>query len=178
MLGFTSRYISSFRKNTNTKISIWNYFSIFKTLLSISQGSSDYTYPVRQFLHRTYTWLLIFCYIWKKLSCISPLGCFPFILITHLIFSIGIRSPPNEMSAPAPSVWRKKFFFFFLFVVNFVTHWNETAMGLHVFPIPIPPPTSHWRKKIKFNSNSWMFSFWYFKLCFQLSLFGHICITK
>ena len=33
--------------------------------------------------------------------------------------------------------------FFFLFVVNFVIHWNETAMGLHVFPIPIPPPTSH-----------------------------------
>lgn len=108
MLGFTSRYISSFRKNTNTKIFIWNYFSIFETLLSISQGSSDYTYPVRQFLRRTYTWLLIFCYNWKKLSCISPLGCFPFILITHLIFSIGIRSPPNEMSAPAPSVWRKK----------------------------------------------------------------------
>ena len=32
--------------------------------------------------------------------------------------------------------------YFFLFVVNFVIHWNETAMGLHVFPIPIPPPTS------------------------------------
>ena len=38
---------------------------------------------------------------------------------------------------------------FFFFVVNFVIHWNEIAMGLHVFPIPIPPPTtlstpSHW----------------------------------
>ena len=32
--------------------------------------------------------------------------------------------------------------FYFLFVVNFVIHWNETALGLHVFPIPIPPPTS------------------------------------
>ena len=31
---------------------------------------------------------------------------------------------------------------FFLFVVDVVIHWNETAMGLHVFPIPIPPPTS------------------------------------
>ena len=30
-------------------------------------------------------------------------------------------------------------FFFFLIVVDFVIHWNETAMGLHVFPIPIPP---------------------------------------
>ena len=36
----------------------------------------------------------------------------------------------------------RRFFFFFLFVLNFVIHWNETAMGLHVFPIPIPPPTS------------------------------------
>ena len=34
------------------------------------------------------------------------------------------------------------FFNFFLFVVNFVIHWNETSMGLHVFPLPIPPPTS------------------------------------
>ena len=25
--------------------------------------------------------------------------------------------------------------------MNFVIHWNETAMGLHVFPILIPPPT-------------------------------------
>ena len=32
--------------------------------------------------------------------------------------------------------------FFFKFVVDFVIHWNETAKGLHVFPIPIPPPTS------------------------------------
>ena len=30
--------------------------------------------------------------------------------------------------------------FFFLIVVNFVIHWNETAMGLHVFPILIPLP--------------------------------------
>ena len=35
-----------------------------------------------------------------------------------------------------------KFYLFILFLVNFVIHWNETAMGLHVFPIPIPPPTS------------------------------------
>ena len=32
--------------------------------------------------------------------------------------------------------------FFFLIVVDFVIHRNETAMGLHVFPILIPPPTS------------------------------------
>ena len=34
------------------------------------------------------------------------------------------------------------FFFICLFVVDFVIHWNETAMDLHVFPIPLPPPTS------------------------------------
>ena len=34
------------------------------------------------------------------------------------------------------------FIYLFLFVVDFVINWNETAMGLHVFPIPIPPPTS------------------------------------
>ena len=33
-------------------------------------------------------------------------------------------------------------YLFILFVVNFVIHWNETAIGLHMFPIPIPPPTS------------------------------------
>ena len=27
-------------------------------------------------------------------------------------------------------------------VVGFVIHWHESAMELHVFPIPIPPPTS------------------------------------
>ena len=26
--------------------------------------------------------------------------------------------------------------------MDFVIHWNETAMGLHVFPILIPPPTT------------------------------------
>ena len=34
------------------------------------------------------------------------------------------------------------FFLFFLIVVGFVIHWNESAMGLHVFSILIPPPTS------------------------------------
>ena len=33
-------------------------------------------------------------------------------------------------------------FIYFFFVVNFVIHWNETSLSLHVFPIPIPPPTS------------------------------------
>ena len=41
-------------------------------------------------------------------------------------------------------LWFYYFFncYYFFIVVDFVIHWNETAMGLHVFPIPIPPPTS------------------------------------
>ena len=38
--------------------------------------------------------------------------------------------------------WTDTVFFFFFFVVNFVIHWNEKALGSHVFPIPITPPTS------------------------------------
>ena len=26
--------------------------------------------------------------------------------------------------------------------MGFVVHWHESAMELHVFPIPIPPPAS------------------------------------
>ena len=32
--------------------------------------------------------------------------------------------------------------FFWFFVLVFVIHWQESAMDLHVFPIPIPPPSS------------------------------------
>ena len=32
---------------------------------------------------------------------------------------------------------------FFFIVVVFAIRWRESAMDLHVFPIPIPPPTSH-----------------------------------
>ena len=71
-------------------------------------------------------------------------------LSNHLILSCPLLLLPSIFPdlrnfsrcvgwSPGISRW---FFFFFLFVVNFVIHWNETAMGLHVFPIPIPPPTS------------------------------------
>ena len=55
------------------------------------------------------------------------------------------KTVPEE--AQTSDFLNKLYFFyfiiiFFLFVVDFVIHWNETAMGLHVFPIPIPPPTS------------------------------------
>ena len=50
-------------------------------------------------------------------------------------------SSPTGDGTDDPSIRSTKSFFFFI-VVDFVIHWNETAMGLHVFPIPIPPPTS------------------------------------
>ena len=40
-------------------------------------------------------------------------------------------------------------FFFFFIVVGFVIHWNESAMCLHVFPIPVPPPTSLSTRSLK-----------------------------
>ena len=47
------------------------------------------------------------------------------------------------LSSPMVFVCLIVLFFFFFFVVDFVIHWNETAMGLHVFPSrsPLPPPS-------------------------------------
>ena len=50
--------------------------------------------------------------------------------------------PHEQMIFGVLKNWDPKTKTFFFFVVNFVIHWNKTAMGLHVFPIPIPPPTS------------------------------------
>ena len=66
--------------------------------------------------------LVYFLFYWHMLS-INFLFFFFFFLILFIYF-----------------FWF--FFFFFLFVVNSVIHWNEKALGSHVFPIPIPPPTS------------------------------------
>ena len=65
--------------------------------------------------------------------------------IKPVYFNCIIKEPIWEILTPLCILfpWTSfSFFFFFLFVVNFVVHWNETAMGLHVFPIPIPRPTS------------------------------------
>ena len=52
----------------------------------------------------------------------------------------ALESPlDSKENKPVNSTGNQLFFFL---VVDFVIHWNETAMGLHVFPIPIPPPTS------------------------------------
>ena len=73
-------------------------------------------------------------------SDLCPLSqwCHPTISSSVVPFSSCLQSFPAS---------RSFIFLFFLFlifyiVVDFVIHWNETAMGLHVFPIQIPPPTS------------------------------------
>ena len=54
---------------------------------------------------------------------------------------------PRCSSITVSERWLYSFFFFHLLLYNivvvFVIHWHELAMDLHVFPIPIPPPTSH-----------------------------------
>ena len=68
--------------------------------------------------------------------------------LPQLVCTMQWKFPPSTTKTLGSQVKRKKrrqdsgrFFFFFLFVVDFVIHWNETALVLHVFPIPIPPPT-------------------------------------
>ena len=60
-----------------------------------------------------YHWKNVTSFIWMKVLSSS------FIFLIFIIFLIII-----------------------FIVVDFVIHWNETAMGLHVFPMPMPPPTS------------------------------------
>ena len=67
----------------------------------------------------------------------------PVIVLAFPLWVLFIQ--PAGMSILHVSHFRCLAFFFLFFicsVVNFVIHWNEIAMGLHVFPIPIPPPTS------------------------------------
>ena len=66
----------------------------------------------------------------------NEVSLFPFFPI-YLSGSDGTRCHDLQFLS-----FKLAFSFFFLFVVNFVIHWNETAMGIHVFPILIPPPTS------------------------------------
>ena len=89
----------------------------------INLGSNSWTLPkVYQindpsdtlffFLWNIYWWLFQSCH----LSLIS-------IFFFHLFSSVGGQSPHNIAVGP-------------------VIHWHESAVGLHVFPILIPPPTS------------------------------------
>ena len=86
------------------------------------------------------------CPCWRSPK-FTPL-CFSLFLMLLLAIISLYYTPHKELSFKirhfllyfCPSFFF--FFFKFLFVVNFVIHWNEKALGSHVFPIPIPPPTS------------------------------------
>ena len=57
-------------------------------------------------------------------------------------FPLELTGLISLLSKGLSSIFSSTTILFFLIVVDFVIHWNETAMGLHVFPILIPPPTS------------------------------------
>ena len=76
-----------------------------------------------------------------------------FVVITFKIYSLNFQVPNTVLVIKSTIMYIRApdlliiylvtlLFFIFYIVVDFVIHWNETAMGLHVFPIPIPPPTS------------------------------------
>ena len=73
----------------------------------------------------------------------------------HLAFSTTIRGRCTTIFAVLfiflSFLFFSPFIIFFLLVVDFVIQWNETAMGLHVLPILIPPPFFLFLKKKKFG---------------------------
>ena len=83
----------------------------------------------------------------RNLHTVFHSGCYTYILLnklyllifTILIFIVSIHSSQLILVFHLCHFFFRDYFFFFI-VVDFVIHWNETAMGLHVFPIPIPPP--------------------------------------
>ena len=56
--------------------------------------------------------------------------------------SLGQEDPLEKEMAIHSSILFLSFFLSFFIVVVFAIHWHESAMYLHVFPIPIPPPAS------------------------------------
>ena len=58
-----------------------------------------------------------------------------------LLPQLGIEPAPLGLEGEVFFLYSKYYLFIFIVVV-FAIHWRESAMDLHVFPIPIPPPTS------------------------------------
>ena len=54
--------------------------------------------------------------------------------------------PRGEFSALYSRFLSFFYYYYFLFVVDFVIHWNETAMGLHEIPLTIPDATRQRRR--------------------------------
>ena len=85
-----------------------------------------------------------------KVKSLSPL-CFKNYQFLHSLIFLNVKVPSSRSKRRKNDIDTSNIyiflhtplvFFFFIFVVNFVIHWNEKALGSHVFPIPIPPPTS------------------------------------
>ena len=108
-------------------------------------------YPVNLYDSSSYVpsfTLNIFCFLFPGFQKVFCIILFKQVTLALLIlFNSGFLSHqclnffPLLSSLLFPLFLASSFFFFFLFVVNFVIHWNEKALGSHVFPIPIPPPT-------------------------------------
>ena len=75
--------------------------------------------------------------------------CFQFVMFCFLpgcfysALSLGVGSPQKDLKILRHRIRpffkiKKKFYI----VVVFAIRWHESAMDLHVFPIPIPPPAS------------------------------------
>ena len=71
------------------------------------------------------------------------------IILAHRFLSTSQTSWTSQTSSGPLRLSRwnglktaNSFFFLIFFLVDFVIHWHESAMDIHVFPIPIPPPTS------------------------------------
>ena len=82
---------------------------------------------------------------------------FRFLKISPFSHSFVLISPFGLSNVYPNPVSQLRFIFIFiiiifLFVVNFVIHWNEKALGSHVFPILIPPPTSLPTRSLQFTA--------------------------
>ena len=122
---------------------IWCLFFFFKHTVYFIRWPNSWAYFCDSacFCERLYAVPLYRCTI---INALVPY-CFPFfasdwVFFFNFLFYIGYS-------------WSTMFFFNFFFLLvggqslhNTVAvstiHWHESAMDLHVFPIPIPPPTS------------------------------------
>ena len=52
------------------------------------------------------------------------------------------------------------YLFFLYIVVVFAIHWHESAMDLHVFPLPIPPPASLYLWLLNMGLNYFLVDCW------------------
>ena len=106
-------------------------------------------------------WQLTISYTYSLLCSSSSFGVF-LVLSTWINLAYSLRLNTNYACFLVPFYSyippfffhlssHKIFFFSFIFISwrlitlqycsGFCIHWNESAMDLHVFPIPIPPPT-------------------------------------